>query len=148
MEIKLDKLDRMIIELLIANSKLGMKEVAKKIGLTVTPTYERIKRLERLGVIKGYTVTLNKKTIGKNLQIFCHVSLKEHNLDLLSGFENEVVTLPQVSACYHIAGDYDYTLIIEVANMDAYQEFLRQKLATIPSIANVQSSFVMSAIKE
>ena len=148
MEIKLDKLDHLILELLIGNSKLGMKEVANKIGLTVTPTYERIKRLERTGVIQGYTVTLNKKAIGKNLQIYCQVSLKEHNIELLSGFENEVVTLPQVSVCYHIAGDYDYALLIEVANMDAYQEFLRQKLATIPSIANVQSSFVMSAIKE
>jgi DNA-binding Lrp family transcriptional regulator len=148
MEIKLDKLDHLILELLIGNSKLGMKEVADKIGLTVTPTYERIKRLERTGVIQGYTVTLNKKAIGKNLQIYCQVSLKEHNIELLSGFENEVVTLPQVSACYHIAGDYDYALLIEVANMDAYQEFLRQKLATIPSIANVQSSFVMSVIKE
>jgi DNA-binding Lrp family transcriptional regulator len=148
MEVKLDKLDRLILELLKGNSKLGMKEVANKIGLTVTPTYERIKRLERAGVIQGYTVTLNKKAIGKNLQIFCQVSLKEHNLDLLSGFENEVVTLPQVSACYHIAGDSDYALLIEVANMDAYQEFLRQKLATISSIANVQSAFVMSAIKE
>lgn len=148
MELKLDKQDHFILELLKENSKLGMKEVANKIGLTVTPTYERIKRLERTGVIRGYTVTLDKNAIGKNLQIFCQVTLKEHNLELLNAFENEVVTLPQVSACYHIAGDYDYTLLIEVANMDAYQDFLRKKLATLPSIANVQSSFVMSTIKE
>lgn len=144
----MDKIDREILEILRKNAKLGMKEIAGQIGLTVTPTYERVRRLERSGVITGYTVQLNKKKIGKNLQVFCQVSLKEHNLTLLKKFENQVVNLPQVSACYHIAGDHDYALLIEVEDMDAYENFLREHLASIPSIANVQSSFVMSEIKK
>ena len=143
----MDAIDNAIIEILSENSKLGTKEIAIQVGLTITPTYERIKRLERSGVIKRYTVDLDKKAIGKNLQVFCQVSLKEHNLKLLKKFEEQVVSLPEVSACYHIAGDHDYALLIEVYDMDAYETFLREKLAVIPSIGNVQSSFVMSEIK-
>jgi DNA-binding Lrp family transcriptional regulator len=116
--------------------------------LTVTPTYERIKRLERIGVITSYTACLNKKLIGKGLQVFCQVSLKEHNLELLESFEQMVVSFDEVSNCYHIAGDHDYALLIEVSDMGEYEAFLKQSLAKIPSIMNVQSSFVMSAIKE
>ena len=143
----MDKIDQAILEILTENSKLGTKEIAAQVGLTITPTYERIKRLEKSGVIKSYTVELDKNAIGKGLQVFCQVSLKEHNLKLLKKFEDQVVEFPEVTACYHIAGDHDYALLIEVFDMSAYEQFLREKLATIPSIANVQSSFVMSEIK-
>lgn len=148
MDYKLDKIDIAILEILKENSKIGTKEVALQVGLTVTPTYERIKRLERTGVITGYTTRVDKKSIGKGLQVFCQISLKEHNLDLLERFEQKVVSFDEVSACYHIAGDHDYALLIEVADVREYEDFLKQSLATIPSIMNVQSSFVMSAIKE
>ena len=147
MEYKLDQTDELIISLLIENAKLGNKEIGAKIGLTVTPTYERIKRLERIGLIKGYTLQLNKKMIGKGLKVQCQVSLKEHHLDLLKSFEDKIVHFDEVSECYHIAGDYDYILIIEVGDMEEYQHFLKEKLASLPSISNVQSSFVMSTIK-
>lgn len=147
MEHKLDQTDLSIIELLTENAKLGNKEVAAKIGLTVTPTYERIKRLERIGLIKGYTLVLNKSMIGKGLKVQCLVSLKEHHLDLLESFEDRIVHFEEVSECYHIAGDYDYILVIEVKDMEEYQLFLKEKLASIPSISNVQSSFVMSTVK-
>ncbi|HIP31182.1 MAG TPA: Lrp/AsnC family transcriptional regulator [Crocinitomicaceae bacterium] len=148
MEEKLDAIDLAIIELLKENSKQGNKSIAEQVGLTITPTYERIKRLERTGVIIGYSVRLEKSKIGKNLQVFCQVSLKEHNLELLEVFEKEVVTLEEVASCYHIAGDYDYSLLVEVHDMEEYENFLRYKLTCISYIGNVQSSFVMSAIKE
>ncbi len=144
---QLDSTDLKILEILQANSKLGNKEVAERIGLTVTPTFERIKRLERMRIIQSYTAVVDKKAIGKGLKVLCQVSLKAHNLDLLLGFENEVVHLHEVSACFHIAGNYDYLLTIEVGDMDEYQRFLKEKLASIPNIANVQSSFVMSTLK-
>jgi Lrp/AsnC family leucine-responsive transcriptional regulator len=90
---------------------------------------------------------LDKKKIDKGLLVLCQVSLKSHNLDLLLGFEDEIVHLHEVNSCYHIAGNYDYLLSIEVKDMDEYQDFLKQKLASIPNIANVQSSFVMSTLK-
>ena len=147
MEIQLDKIDKKILSILSSNSKLGNKEIAAEIGLSITPTFERIKRLERHGVIKNYVAILDKKKIDKGLHVLCQVSLKAHNLDLLLGFEDEIVHLHEVSSCYNIAGNYDYLLSIEVKDMDEYQEFLKQKLASIPNIANVQSSFVMSTLK-
>lgn len=147
MDIQLDDIDRKILRLLSKNAKLGNKEIAAEIGLSITPTFERIKRLERNGVIQAYEAKLDKKKIGKGLHVLCQVSLKAHNLELLVGFEDEVVYLSEVSACYHIAGNYDYLLSIEVKDMDEYQMFLKEKLASIPNIANVQSSFVMSTLK-
>lgn len=144
---QLDDTDLKILEILQENSKLGNKEIAERIGLTVTPTFERIKRLERLRIIQSYTALVDKKAIGKGLKVLCQVSLKAHNLDLLLGFEDQVVYLDEVSACFHIAGNYDYLLTIEVGDMDEYQRFLKEKLASIPNIANVQSSFVMSTLK-
>lgn len=143
----MDSTDLQIIELLTRNSKMGMKEIAQVIGLTITPTYERVRRLERVGVIRGYTVKLDRKKVGRALQVFCQVTLKEHKLEWLRKFEELVVGFSQVTACYHIAGDHDYALLIEVEDMEAYEEFLREHLATIPSIAHVRSSFVMREIK-
>ena len=147
MEEKLDKIDFAILELLKEDAKQGNKSIASCVGLTITPTYERIKRLERIGVIEGYSARLNKSKIGKKLQVFCQVSLKEHSLELLEVFEKEVVALDEVSSCYHIAGNHDYALLIEIYDMEEYENFLKYKLASIPYIGNVQSSFVMSAIK-
>ncbi len=148
MQEHLDEIDFRILELLKENSKQGNKEIASKVGLTITPTYERIKKMEKMGVIEGYSVRINKHKIGKQLQVFCQVSLKEHSLELLTVFEEEVVGLSEVVACYHIAGNHDYALLIEAYDMEEYENFLKFKLAAIPYIGNVQSSFVMSAIKE
>ena len=147
MTVQLDTIDLQILDLLSKNGKLGNKEIAAAIGLSTTPTFERVKRLEKKGIIKGYVAILDKKKIGKGLKVFCQVSLKSHNAEIIDGFEKEIVHLSEISACYHIAGDFDYSLFIEVADMDEYQQFLKQKLANIPNIANVQTAFVMSTLK-
>jgi len=147
MEIRLDNIDHAIIEILSENAKAGTKEIAEQVGLSVTPTYERIKRLERLEVIQGYTTRLNKKLLGRGMEVLCEVSLKEHNLELLETFESKVVNFDEVVTCYHIAGDQDYILKIEVADMEAYEQFLKQKMAKIPSISNVHTSFVLRKLK-
>lgn len=146
-EITLDKTDQKILALLQENCKMGNKEIAAAVGLSVTPTFERIRRMERHGVIKGYSAKLDKKAIGKGLLVLCQVSLKAHNIDVIKGFEDSITLLDEVSHCFHIAGDYDYLLQIETRDMEAYQSFLKTKLATIANIANVQSSFVMSTLK-
>ncbi|MDG1428202.1 MAG: Lrp/AsnC family transcriptional regulator [Crocinitomicaceae bacterium] len=148
MSIKLDSTDKIILRLLSEDGKLGTKEIAHEIGLTVTPTYERIKRLERNGVIKGYRAMLNRTLIGKELQVHCHISLKDHDTSLIQQFEKQIVSLEEVSGCFNIAGDYDYTLYVEVEDMNAYHSFLRSTLASIPNISNVESAFVMKVMKE
>ena len=145
---KLDTLDKKILNLLQKNAKLNSKELASEIGLTLTPTYERVKRLESKGFIKSYTIKINKEKIGKNLKVLCNISLKSHSVEFLNAFESSVVKLKEISSCYHIAGNFDYLLLIEVKDMNEYSEFLKEKLASIPHIATVQSSFVMKTMKE
>lgn len=143
----LDAIDKQIITLLQENGKMNNKEVAGKIGLSVTPTFERIKRLERIGVIQGYTALINRKAIGRDLKVICQVSLKSHEKEGIDVFESAIRELPEVSHAYHVAGATDYMLTIEVANMEVYQDFLKNQLARIPHIGQVNSSFVMSELK-
>ena len=147
-EYQIDAIDEQILSLLQQNAKLGSKEMAAKVGLTVTPTYGRIRRLEKRGFIKRYVAILDKKKQGKNLQVLCNIQLKSHHAEVLDLFESEVIKLEEVNSCYHIAGNFDYLLVIEMRDMDEYAYFLKHKLATIPHITTVQSSFVMRALKE
>lgn len=147
MEVKMDEIDRMILMLLSDNAKWTNKEIADKIGLSVTPTYERIRRLERSGVIKRYRAVLDSKLLGKELHVHCHITLKNHTRESILEFEEKIVALDEVVACYNIAGDYDYTLYVEIENMDAYHEFVRKTLTSIQNIGNIQSAFVMKTMK-
>jgi|SRR6218665_2221774 len=143
----LDAIDEQIVALLKENGKLNNKELAGKIGLSVTPTFERVKRLERIEVIMGYTAKINPKLTGKDLKVVCQVSLKSHQKDGIDVFEAAVRELKEVSHAYHVAGAIDYMLIVECADMEAYHAFLRNQLAHIPHIGQVNSSFVMSTLK-
>lgn len=143
----LDQTDHHIIRLLSENGKMANKQLAEQVGLSVSPTFERVKRLERLGVIRGYRAEINRKLLGIGLRVFCYVTLKAHDRESIDDFEHAVVNLEEVVHCNHLAGQYDYSLFIEVVDIEAYQAFLKQKLAGIPGIANVQSSFVLSSIK-
>lgn len=145
--VQLDVLDLKIIEILKENSKLSYKEIADKIGLSTTPTYERIKRLEKNNVILKYTIYENKVLLDKGMKVYCQVSLKGHNKELIELFEKEVIKLKEVVTLHHIAGNMDYLLFIETKDIETYHHFLREKLASIPNIANVQSSFVLKSLK-
>lgn len=144
---KLDEIDRKIIMLLQGDARLKTKEVAYQIGLTVTPTYDRIKRLEKEGFISKYVALVDKQKIGKTLVAFCNVSLVKHSRPLLQNFEVEISKIPEVIECYHIAGGYDYLLKIVIVDMTNYQQFVTNKLAAIDNVSTVQSSFVMTEVK-
>lgn len=146
-DIKIDEIDRTILMLLKDNGKLSNKEIADKVGLTVTPTYERIRRLERSGVIKRYRAVLDSKLMGKDLHVHCHITLKNHETESILDFEKKIILLDEVVGCYNIAGDYDYTLHVQIEDMDAYHEFIRRTLTSIENIGNIQSAFVMKTMK-
>lgn len=146
--ITLDKTDKKILLLLQQNAKSNIKEVALKIGLTQTPTYERIKRLEKFGVIKNYSAIIDKEKIGLHITVFCQVSLQVHSKELIHKFEHAVAKLDEITECHHVAGNFDYLLKIMVADMKDYQQFLTNKLSVLHPISNVQSNFVLSTTKE
>lgn len=144
----LDKIDKQILKLLLQNSKMNIKEIALKVDLTTSPTYERIKRMEKSGIIKRYIAEIDKEKIGLNLVVFCQVKLQVHSKKLITQFENIVYKMPEVIGCYHVAGNFDYLLKIITTDIKSYQSFLKNKLSVIESVAHVQSNFVMSEVKE
>lgn len=148
MTINLDLTDKKILNLLQQNSKANIKEIALKIGLTQTPTYERIKRLEKTGVIKNYIAVLDKEKVGYTIEVFCQVTLLVHSKEMITRFENAINKIDDVMECFHVAGNYDYLLKIIVKDMNSYQAFLKNKLSVLDSVANVQSTFVMSSTKD
>ncbi len=144
----LDKIDVSLLNLLQSNTKLNTKELAQKVGLSITPTYERIKRLEKEGYIKQYVAILDRKLIDKNLMGISFVSLILHSRDMQIEFEKSVIEYPEIIECFHVTGSYDYQLKVVVSDMEEYQLFIKNKLSSINNIANVQSSFVMSSLKD
>jgi DNA-binding Lrp family transcriptional regulator len=143
----LDFTDLRILDHLQRDAKATNKEIAALLGMSTTPVYERIKRLEEQGVIRQYVALADYSKLGYNLVAYCNVSLKEHSKPMLEVFEKEVLQLPEVVECYHIAGMFDYMLRVVIKDMVAYQNFIVHKLASLDNIGNVQSSFVMTTVK-
>lgn len=145
--INIDPTDRRILQLLQENADHTNKEIAAKLGMSITPIFERIKKLKTNGVIKRIIAIVDKKALGKTLTAYCNVSLKVHAKDFLEEFERDIANLKEVQECYHIAGQYDYMLKVNTKDIDTYQLFITKKLAGLENIGNVQSSFVMKEIK-
>jgi Lrp/AsnC family leucine-responsive transcriptional regulator len=143
----LDQTDRQILQLLQHDARLTNKEIADKLGKTISPIYERIKWLEQQGFIKKYIALADRNLLGLHLVAFTNVQLKEHAQAMLQAFEREVVKLPEVLECYHMTGMYDYLLKVVVSDMNHYQSFIVNKLAKLPNIGTVQSSFIMTEVK-
>jgi Lrp/AsnC family transcriptional regulator, leucine-responsive regulatory protein len=142
-----DATDVRILQLLQHDARLTNKEIADKTGKSITPIYERIKRLEAAGVIEGYKAILNKDKIGRSLIAYTNVQLKEHSKTMLRAFEKTIVQIDEVMECMHLTGTHDYLLKIAVADMHEYHSFLTNKLAALPNIGTVQSGFVLNEVK-
>jgi Lrp/AsnC family leucine-responsive transcriptional regulator len=143
----LDLIDKKLLLLLQTDSKKTTKELSLKLNLSVTAVYERIKKLEREGIIDKYVVLLNKGKVEKGFVVFCHLKLIQHTKEFVTRFESDVVQLKEVLECYHVSGDYDYILKIVVKDMEAYREFLVTKLTTLQHIGSTQSTFMISEVK-
>lgn len=144
---KLDEVDKKILNLLQQDSRQTNKALAVSTGLSVTAVYERIRKMEREGVISKYVVLLDRKKIQRAFIVFCHIKLVQHSRDFLSRFESQVRKLEEVMECFHVSGDYDYILKVHVNDMDAYREFMVNKLTTLDHIGSTHSSFVISEVK-
>jgi len=143
----MDTTDRKLLMLLQQDSTKTTKELSLKLNLSVTAIYERIKKLEREGVINKYVAILDQKKVEKTFVVFCHLKLIQHTKEYLTRFEQEVVKLEEILECYHVSGDYDYILKIYVKDMEAYREFMVTKLTTLQHIGSTHSTFMISEVK-
>lgn len=143
----MDIIDRKLLMLLQQDSTKTTKELSLKLNLSVTAIYERIKKLEREGIINKYVAIVDQKKIDKNFVVFCHLKLIQHTKEYLTRFELEVTKLDEVLECYHVSGDYDYILKIYVKDMEAYREFMVTKLTTLQHIGSTHSTFMIGEVK-
>ncbi|GAA4272279.1 Lrp/AsnC family transcriptional regulator [Aquimarina gracilis] len=144
----MDTIDRSILLLLQKDGKITIKEIAERLNLTTTPIFERVKKLEREGYIKSYKAILDRKKVGFQLMAFCNITLNQHQKDFIKKFEKDIQRFPEVVECYHVAGMFDYLIKIYAEDMERYQDFLSNKLASLENISKVQSSFVMTEVKD
>ena len=144
----LDETDIQILKALQRNAKLTTKELADAVHLTPTPVFERQKRLERQGYIKKYIAVLDPEKLGQGLQVFCKVKLKQINHEIADAFTRRIMRIPEVTECYNTSGNYDYLLKVRAADMKQYQEFVLNKLGEIEMLAYIESTLVMSEVKQ
>ena len=143
----MDLIDRKILMQLQANAKKNTKEIAGKVGLSVTPTYERIKKLEHQQIITSYVALLDRDKIGKQVVAYCQVTLLKHQKTLIDNFKSEILLLPQIMECHHVSGNFDFLLKIAVHNISEFHKFINEKLSVVDGISTMHSSFVMHSIK-
>ena len=146
-DVMLDAIDLQILRALQENARLTTKELAARVHLSTTPVFERLKRLERSGVIRKYVAVLDAEKLHLGFVIFCSVKLKQMNREVAREFVSVVKDIPQVAECYNVSGEYDYLLKIHAPDMKYYNEFIINVLGTIDSIGSILSTFVMDEIK-
>jgi len=143
----MDSIDKKLLGLLQEDTKKTTKELSMFLNLSVTAVYERIKKLEREGVISKYVAILDRNKVEKAFVVFCHIKLIQHTKDFLTTFESEVIKLDEVLECFHVSGDYDYILKVHVKDMDEYREFMVTKLTGLNHIGSTHSSFMIGEVK-
>src|SRR5215470_5870878 len=145
---QLDQKDLAILKLLQRNARITVKEISEKVNLSTTPVFERIRWMEKGGVIKQYATLVDPAKLNKRLMVIVYVSLKQHNKTAGSKFVKAVNDMIEVLECYSISGEFDFMLKVAVEDMNAYYDFHVNRLSELENIGNVQSVFVMGVVKD
>ncbi|MRS18776.1 winged helix-turn-helix transcriptional regulator [Enterobacteriaceae bacterium RIT692] len=143
----LSKTDIKILQQLQQDARITNQHLADEIGLSASPTWRKVRKLEEDEVIQGYRAVLNRKKIGLNVMVFVRVTIDSHSEAEARKFEQEVMALENVVSCYSIGGDTDFLLQVVAADMDAYAEFAMSVIRRLPGIKEMQSMFVLKEIK-
>ena len=145
---QLNRIDRNILRALQKDGRTSYAELARQVGLSTTPCKERVKRLEREGVIRNYQAILDPKYLDAALVVFVQIRLNRTSQDIFEEFTRSAYDLPEVQECYLVSGNFDYLIKARVADMGAYREFLGETLLTLPGVQESTSYVVMEQVKE
>ena len=143
----LDAIDRRILDRLQRNGRMANVDLAREVGLSPSPCLRRVRDMEDAGVIDRYAAVLDPKAVGLTLSVFVQVTLERQVETALEAFERIVATRPEVMECYLMTGDADYLLRVVVADVSAYEQFLKNHLTRIPGVASIKSSFALNRVK-
>ena len=144
----LDAIDIKLLKLLQENSRLTTKELAMEVGLSISPVYERVKRLENDGYIERYVALLNPEKLNLGFIAYVAVKLSKQNNEGAAEFVNVVQNITEVTECYSVAGRYDFLMKVYAPDMNYYRAFVLDVLGGIQSLGNVESTFVMAEVKQ
>lgn len=144
----LDNIDLKILEILQEDGRITNNDLAKKIGLTTTPTLERVKRLTKDGIIEGYQARINREKVDKGFTAFVSVTLAAHKLNLMEEFNEAVRAIPEILACYNTTGEGDFLLHVIAKDTKDYEKLMRTKLTILPDIQRIRTNIVLNTIKE
>lgn len=147
-KLKLDLIDLRILKELQADGRISFTELAPKVGLTTSPCLERVRRLERAGVIKGYGATLDPHAVDAGLLVFIELSLTYSSGDIFADFKRAIRKLPQILECHLVSGDFEYLLKARLKDMNAYRELLGEIVRLLPGVRNSKTLVVMEEVKE
>jgi Lrp/AsnC family transcriptional regulator, leucine-responsive regulatory protein len=145
---ELDRIDMKILAVLQADARIPITELAERVGLSVTPCGERVKNLEKEGVILGYHARLDPQAMGLGLLVFVELKLSTKSGAIFSKFKQEVLKLPSVLECHLVSGDFDYLVKARIAQMADYRTLLGDILLTLPGAQESRSYIVMEEVKE
>ncbi|QOG22006.1 MULTISPECIES: Lrp/AsnC family transcriptional regulator [Bradyrhizobium] len=146
--LRLDEIDRKILRALQQDARLTTAQLADRIGLSTTPCWNRLKRLETQGYIDGYVALLNQDKLGLPETVIIELTLDRHDEEMLERFGQLLTNLPEVIEAYLTTGDYDYVVKVAVESTAGYERFLREKLYRIPGIRHSRSSFALRCLKK
>lgn len=144
----LDAIDRRIVSQLIGNGRLSNAELAVRVGLSPSPCWTRVRRLEESGVIERYTAVVDHKALGLHDVVFVEITLQNHDEQVLDRFGAELARMPEVLEAHLVTGEYDYLVKVAVANTADYERFLRERLYRIEGIRHSRSTFSLRALKK
>lgn len=144
---ELDTIDRKILRALQANGKISIGELAEKVGLSPSPCARRVRLLEKTGIVKGYAAIVDQKKVGLPISAFASIKLERQREEDLDRFEEAVSRWPEVLDCYLMTGQRDYLMRIVVANLEAYERFIKDKLTRLENVASIETSFALGQVK-
>lgn len=146
-EFKLDDIDRRIVQILQADGRISVQELAAKVGLSPSPCARRVRLLEEAGIIEGYVAIVSQEKLGLPVSVFASIKLERQREEELDRFAAAVSRWPEVADCYLMTGQRDYLLRIIVSDLAAYERFLKDKLTRLDNVASIESSFALGRVK-
>lgn len=144
----LDKIDRKILDILQQDGRISVTELSERIGLSATPCSERIRRMEREGVITGYYARVDPKALGLSLLVFVEIKLSAKSGDVFNKVKKQLLYVPEVMECHLVSGDFDYLVKARIREMGEYRRLLGDVLKRLPATAESRSYVVMEEVKE
>ena len=143
----MDETDRRILSALQRYPELPTAELAAKVGLSHTPCWRRLKRLQDQGVILGRAVLLDAHALNLSINVFAEIRLKQHDEDTLNALELAVADREEIIECFSMSGDADYLMRVVASSIDQYERFLKKVLLHLPGVASVNSRFALGCVK-